>query len=139
VNSFFISGRLLDGQPLESYTKESLRAAIAYVTQDAFLFATTVRGNLLLGKLGASDEALWESLRLACADDFVRRFKGQLDHEVGERHMRLSGGERQRLAMARAFLKDAPILLLDEATSAVDTQSEHLIQEALKKLRKNRT
>jgi ATP-binding cassette, subfamily B, bacterial len=129
----------LDGHPLESYTKPSLRDAISYVTQDAFLFATTVRANLLLGKPTANDSELWDALRLACAEEFVQRLEGQLDYDVGERGMRLSGGERQRLAMARAFLKDAPILLLDEATSAVDTKSEHLIQEALEKLRKNRT
>jgi ATP-binding cassette subfamily B protein/subfamily B ATP-binding cassette protein MsbA len=130
---------LLDGKPLTDFSKISLRDAISYVTQDAFLFATTVRGNLLLGKHDATDEEIWSALRLACADEFVQRLEGQLDHEVGERGMRLSGGERQRLAMARAFLKDAPILLLDEATSAVDNKSEHLIQEALEKLRQNRT
>lgn len=130
---------LLDGRPLTDYSKISLRDAIAYVTQDAFLFATTVRGNLLLGKHDATDDEIWAALRLACADEFVQRLEGRLDHEVGERGMRLSGGERQRLAMARAFLKDAPILLLDEATSAVDTKSEHLIQSALEELRKNRT
>lgn len=130
---------LLDGHPLSSLSKASLRDHIAYVTQDAFLFAGTVRDNLLLGKAAARDEELWAALRLACAEDFVRRLDGGLDGEVGERGVRLSGGERQRIAMARAFLKDAPVLLLDEATSAVDTKSEHLIQQALEALRKNRT
>lgn len=134
------SGRItLDGQDIRTLSKASLRDHIAYVTQDAFLFATTVRENLLLGKADATDEALWNALSLACADDFVRRMENGLDSEVGERGMRLSGGERQRLSMARAFLKDAPILLLDEATSAVDNKSEHLIQEALRSLRQNRT
>jgi ABC-type multidrug transport system fused ATPase/permease subunit len=134
------SGRVtLDGTPITDISKSSLRDAISYVTQDAFLFAGTVRENLLLGKPGASDEELWLALRLACAEDFVRRMDGGLDAEVGERGVRLSGGERQRVAMARAFLKNAPILLLDEATSAVDTKSEHLIQEAINKLRQNRT
>ncbi len=133
-------GRIvLDGRSLADYSKESLRRSIAYVTQDSFLFATTVRGNLLLGRPGATDADLWEALRLACAEDFVRRLEGGLDHEVGERGQRLSGGERQRLALARAFLKDAPILLLDEATSAVDTKSEHLIQKALAELKRDRT
>jgi ABC-type multidrug transport system fused ATPase/permease subunit len=142
LNRFYDPQRgriLLDGRSISDYSKISLRDAISYVTQDAFLFATTVRGNLLLGKHDATDEEIWSALRLACADEFVQRLEGQLDHEVGERGMRLSGGERQRLAMARAFLKDAPILLLDEATSAVDNKSEHLIQEALEKLRQNRT
>jgi len=142
LNRFYDPQRgriLLDGRSISDYSKISLRDAISYVTQDAFLFATTVRGNLLLGKHDATDEEIWSALRLACADEFVQRLEGQLDHEAGERGMRLSGGERQRLAMARAFLKDAPILLLDEATSAVDNKSEHLIQEALEKLRQNRT
>jgi ABC-type multidrug transport system fused ATPase/permease subunit len=134
------SGRItLDGEDLQSVSKSSLRDHIAYVTQDAFLFATTVRENLLLGDLSATEDELWQALRLACAEDFVRRLDQGLDSEVGERGMRLSGGERQRLSMARAFLKDAPILLLDEATSAVDNKSEHLIQEALRTLRQNRT
>ncbi len=128
-----------DGRPLTEYSKASVRDAMAYVTQDAFLFATTVRENLLLGKPEATEPELWEALQLACADEFVRRLDKGLDSEVGERGTRLSGGERQRLSMARAFLKNAPILLLDEATSAVDNKSEHLIQEALRKLRQNRT
>lgn len=130
---------LLDEVPVTEYSRHSLRSAIGYVTQDAFLFAGTVRDNLLLGKGDATDEQLWEALTLACAADFVKRLPEGLDAEVGERGMKLSGGERQRLAMARAFLKNAPILLLDEATSAVDNKSEHLIQEALTKLRQNRT
>ncbi len=130
---------LLDGHSLAECSKASVRDAMAYVTQDAFLFATTVRENLLLGRPDATEQELWEALQLACADDFVRRLEKGLDSEVGERGMRLSGGERQRLAMARAFLKNAPILLLDEATSAVDNKSEQLIQQALAKLRQNRT
>jgi ATP-binding cassette subfamily B protein/subfamily B ATP-binding cassette protein MsbA len=134
------SGRVtLDGTPVTDISKSWLRDAVGYVTQDAFLFAGTVRENLLVGRPGAEDEALWSALRLACAEEFVRRMDGGLDAGVGERGVRLSGGERQRVAMARAFLKDAPILLLDEATSAVDTKSEHLIQEAINKLRQNRT
>jgi ATP-binding cassette subfamily B protein/subfamily B ATP-binding cassette protein MsbA len=134
------AGRItLDGQDLATISKASLRQHIGYVTQDAFLFATTVRQNLLQGRLNATEDDLWTALRLACAEDFVRRLEHGLDSEVGERGMRLSGGERQRLSMARAFLKNAPILLLDEATSAVDNKSEHLIQEALRTLRQNRT
>lgn len=134
------SGQItLDGQDIRSLSKASLRDHIGYVTQDAFLFASTVRQNLLLGRPEATDEELWQALKLACADDFVRRMESGLDSEVGERGVRLSGGERQRLSMARAFLKNAPILLLDEATSAVDNKSEQLIQEALRSLRQNRT
>lgn len=130
---------LLDGRPIREFSKASLRDAIGYVTQDAFLFATTVRENLLPGKPGATDVELWEALRLACADEFVRALPGGLEEGVGERGGRLSGGERQRIAMARAFLKGAPILLLDEATSSVDAKSESLIQRAIQALRKDRT
>ena len=129
----------LDGVPLQNLGKRFLRQSLAYVTQEAFLFAGTVRDNLLIGKPGASDDELWAALRDACAEDFVQRIPEGLDAEVGERGVLLSGGERQRLALARAFLKDAPVLLLDEATSAVDVKSEHLIQTALAKLRANRT
>ncbi len=129
----------LDGIPLNELSKASLRRAVGYVTQEPFLFAGTVRENLLIGHEEASEDALWQALRLACAEDFVRAMPGGLDAEVGERGVLLSGGERQRLAMARAFLKDAPVLLLDEATSAVDAKSEHLIQQALDTLRKDRT
>jgi ATP-binding cassette subfamily B protein/subfamily B ATP-binding cassette protein MsbA len=128
-----------DGVPVQNLSKRFLRQSLAYVTQEAFLFAGTVRDNLLIGKPSANDEELWAALRDACAADFVQRIPEGLDAEVGERGVLLSGGERQRLALARAFLKDAPILLLDEATSAVDVKSEHLIQEALVKLRANRT
>jgi ABC-type multidrug transport system fused ATPase/permease subunit len=129
----------LDDVPITEYNRASLRDSIGYVTQDAFLFAGTIRDNLRMGKPEATDEDLWRALKLACAEDFVQRMDGQLDAEVGERGVRLSGGERQRVAIARAFLKNAPILLLDEATSAVDTKSEHFIQQAINKLRQNRT
>lgn len=129
----------LDGRALADYSRISLRDAIAYVTQDAFLFAGSIRDNLRLGDAEATDEAMWQALNLACAEDFVRRHPEGLEAQVGERGVMLSGGERQRIAMARAFLKDAPILLLDEATSAVDTKSEQLIQQALEKLRQDRT
>lgn len=130
---------LLDGVPLGGIARGSLRKALAYMTQESFLFAGTVRENLLLGRENANEVDLWQALSLACAEDFVRVLPGGLDAEVGERGGLLSGGERQRLAMARAFLKDAPVLLLDEATSAVDARSGHLIQQALDTLRKDRT
>ncbi len=142
LTRFYEVGRgriLLDGVPLEEWSKGTLREAIAYVTQDAFLFAGSIRDNLLLGRPGASEEELWGALRQACAEAFVRAKQAGLDTQVGERGVLLSGGERQRVAMARAFLKDAPILLLDEATSAVDNQSEQLIQQALAALQKDRT
>lgn len=130
---------VIDDVPIQEYSKASLRDAIGYVTQDAFLFTGTVRDNLLIGKPDATDDELWRALDLACAAGFVGRLEAKLDADVGERGIRLSGGERQRIAIARAFLKNAPILLLDEATSAIDTQSESLIQQAINQLRKNRT
>jgi ATP-binding cassette subfamily B protein/subfamily B ATP-binding cassette protein MsbA len=134
------SGQILvDGRPIADYSLGSLRASLAYVTQDAFLFAGSIRDNLRLGCADAGDEQLWQALRQASADDFVRDRPEGLDTVVGERGVMLSGGERQRVAMARAFLKNAPILLLDEATSAVDTKSEAAIQSALEKLRADRT
>lgn len=129
----------LDGASITDYSRISLRDSIAYVTQDAFLFAGSIRDNLRLGKPEATDAEMWHALNLACAEDFVRHNPEGLDALVGERGVMLSGGERQRIAMARAFLKDAPILLLDEATSAVDTRSEQLIQQALETLRQDRT
>lgn len=129
----------IDEVPVTEYNRTSLRDSIGYVTQDAFLFAGTIRDNLRLGKSDASDDEMWLALKHACAEEFVQRMDDQLDSEVGERGIRLSGGERQRVAIARAFLKNAPILLLDEATSAVDTKSEHLIQQAINQLRQNRT
>jgi ATP-binding cassette subfamily B protein/subfamily B ATP-binding cassette protein MsbA len=133
-------GRItLDGTPITELAKGPLRDAIAYVTQDAFLFAGTIRSNLLLGHPNATEDELWTALRQACAETFVKAKPDGLDSQVGERGVLLSGGERQRITIARAFLKDAPILLLDEATSAVDNQSEHLIQQALKTLQKDRT
>ncbi len=129
----------VDGTPLSEFSKHSLRQSLAYVTQESFLFAGTVRDNLLLGHPTATDDEIWTALKEASADDFIRRLPEGLDAEVGERGVLLSGGERQRLALARAFLKDAPVLLLDEATSSVDVKSEKLIQAALAKLRANRT
>lgn len=130
---------MLDGAAITEYSRVSLRDAIAYVTQDAFLFAGSIRDNLRLGKADATEPEMWQALHLACAEEFVRRHPQGLDAQVGERGVMLSGGERQRIAMARAFLKDAPLLLLDEATSAVDTKSEQLIQQALDTLRQDRT
>jgi ATP-binding cassette subfamily B protein/subfamily B ATP-binding cassette protein MsbA len=130
---------LLDGRPIREVSKVSLRDAIGYVTQESYLFNQTVRENLKLGKPDATDEELWLALEHACAREFVEQMENRLDATVGERGTRLSGGEKQRIAIARAFLKDAPILLLDEATSAVDTKSEKLIQQAIDRLRVNRT
>jgi len=109
------------------------------VTQDSFLFNSSIRENLSLAKVDATEEEMWEVLSAANAAVFVKEMKEGLDSVAGERGTRLSGGERQRLSIARALLKNPPILLLDEATSAVDNETEQLIQEALDRLRANRT
>ena len=129
----------IDGKELNTLSKNSLRDAIGYVTQEAFLFNGTVRENLALARRDATDEEVWKALEAARAADFVRALPEQLETNVGERGVKLSGGEKQRLSIARALLKDPPILLLDEATASVDNQTELLIQQALDELMKNRT
>ncbi|MFC7339032.1 ABC transporter ATP-binding protein [Haloferula chungangensis] len=134
------SGRiLLDGQPLDTLSKEWLRDHTGYVTQESFLFNTTLRENLLLAKHDASDDELWSVLESANAADFIRELPDDLGTLAGERGIRFSGGEKQRLSIARALLKNPPILLLDEATSALDNETERLVQEALEHLRAERT
>ena len=130
---------LIDGRPSRELSKEWLRDRIGYVTQESFLFNASIRDNLELAKVGATEEELWAALRAANAEGFVRDLKQGIDTVAGERGARLSGGERQRISIARALLKNPPILLLDEATSAVDNETERLIQEALSNLRENRT
>jgi len=109
------------------------------VFQDNFLFSGTIRDNVLLGNPNVSDEVIWQALQSACLADFVKGLEKGLDTEIGERGILLSGGQKQRLAIARAFVKNAPIVILDEATSALDTKSERVVQEALDNLMKNRT
>ena len=134
------SGRILiDGNPLSDFSKEWLRDNTGYVTQENFLFNTTLRENLLLAKHDATDDELWKALELANADGFVRKSAHGLDTIAGERGNRFSGGEKQRLSIARALLKNPPLLLLDEATSALDNRTERLIQQALENLRSDRT
>lgn len=129
----------IDGQSIRNVSKDSLRAAIGYVTQESFLFNGTVRENLTIARRDAADEDLWGVLTAANAADFCRRLPEGLDTMVGERGVRLSVGEKQRISIARALLKNPPILLLDEATASVDTETERLIQEALERLMRNRT
>ena len=131
---------LLDGKPLSDYALDSLRAQIAWVGQQVVIFDDTVARNIAYGALGgASREAIVEAARAANALDFIDALPNGLDSRVGEGGALLSGGQRQRIAIARAILKDAPILILDEATSALDSESESLIQDALKRLLRQRT
>ena len=130
---------LVDGRELKTLSKASLRRNLGYVTQEAFLFNGTIRDNLLIAKAGATDEEIWEVLRSANAEAFVKRQPQGLDTAVGERGVRLSGGEKQRLSIARVLLKNPAILLLDEATASVDNETERLIQQALDRLMQGRT
>jgi len=133
-------GRItVDGQPLESIPLVHLRSQIAVVSQEPFLFNGTIRENILYGRLDATETELIAAAETANAADFIRRLPDGFDTRVGERGIRLSVGEKQRISIARALLKDAPILILDEATASVDTATERLIQEALKRLMSNRT
>jgi len=130
---------VLDGVPLHTLAKRSLRRAIGYVTQESFLFNGTVSENLRLADSDASEEELWRVLEAANAKDFVERLPEKLETNVGERGVKLSVGEKQRIAIARVILKNPPILLLDEATASVDTKTEKLIQGALDRLMTGRT
>ncbi len=130
---------LIDGQPIASSTRRSLREAIAYVSQDVYLFSGTARENILFGKPDASEDEIVAAAKAAYAHDFILSFELGYDTKVGEHGLQLSGGQRARIAIARAFLKNAPILLLDEPTAALDSEAEHEIQRALDKLRASRT
>jgi len=129
----------VDGQNIAQVTQESLRHAVAYVPQEPLLFHRTIADNIAYGKLNATMAEIREAARLANALDFIEDLPKKFATLTGERGVKLSGGQRQRIAIARAILADAPLLILDEATSALDTESEKLIQEALKNLMKNRT
>ncbi|MBI1187143.1 MAG: ATP-binding cassette domain-containing protein [Alphaproteobacteria bacterium] len=129
----------IDGYDVRDVTLESLRSAIALVSQDAVLFNDTIRANIRLGRPDAGDDEIVAAARAAAADAFIRAMPGGYDAMVGERGSLLSGGERQRIALARAFLRDAPILLLDEPTSALDAEVEARVQAALKRLSAGRT
>lgn len=124
---------------IKKYTLESLRHNIAEVSQDVFLFNGTIEENIKYGMPDATFEQVQAAARAANAHDFIMTFPKKYKSKVGEGGALLSGGQKQRIAIARAILKDAPILLLDEATSALDTQSEKLIQSALKDLMRGRT
>jgi len=130
---------LIDGQDIAKATQQSLRGQIAIVQQDPILFHRTLAENIAYGRPGASLAAIEQAARLANAHDFILRLPKGYGTLVGERGLKLSGGERQRVALARAFLADAPVLILDEATSSLDSESEALIQEAMKRLMKDRT
>ena len=129
----------IGGTDLRQFGKTDLRHHISIVSQDTFLFNDTIRNNIRLGRLNATDAEVEQAARHAFAYDFITAFDEGYDTIVGERGTRLSGGQKQRIAIARAFLRNAPILILDEATSALDSESEEMVQKALGELVKGRT
>ena len=130
---------LIDGQNIADITQSDLRRYIAYVPQEPLLFHRSIHENIAYGNPTATDTEIHEAARKAHAHEFITKLPKGYDTLVGERGVKLSGGQRQRVAIARAILKDAPILVLDEATSALDSESEKLIQAALRELMKGRT
>jgi ATP-binding cassette subfamily B protein len=135
-----VAGRILiDGRDLRDVTLDSLAAQIGMVTQETHLFHDTILTNLLYAKLDANEDEIEEAAKAANIHDFIMDLPDRYQTIVGERGYRLSGGEKQRLALARVILKDPRILILDEATSSLDSESEALIQDALKRLMSGRT
>jgi ATP-binding cassette subfamily B protein len=130
---------LIDGVDVRDIRLESLGELIGVVTQETYLFHSTIRRNLLYGKPEATQEELEAAARAAFIHDRIAELPDGYDTVVGERGYKLSGGEKQRLAIARVILKDPRILILDEATSSLDTTSERLVQQALRPLMRGRT
>ena len=130
---------LIDGQPYFKINNMEIRQKIAYVPQEPYLFNDSIKENIRIGKLNATDEEIENAAKIAHAHEFIMKFENGYETMVGERGNKLSGGERQRIAIARAIIKDAPIILLDEATSALDNESEQFVNESLKSLINKKT
>jgi len=141
TRQFTLDGGIItiDGQNIADVTQESLSQAIGEVGQVPNVFHRSVGDNIAYGAPDAEEEAIWQAAMAAHCDDFIKRRGDGLGTLVGERGLKLSGGERQRLAIARAFLKNAPILVLDEATSSLDSEVEAAIQDSLMRLMEGRT
>ena len=134
------SGQIkIDGINIENYTIKSLRNNISIVLQDNFLFAGTIRENIMMGNPDATEKELQLAIENSCLEEFIASLKDGLETYIGERGVLLSGGQKQRIAIARAFIKNAPIVILDEATSALDNQSEAIVQKAIDNLMQDKT
>jgi len=129
----------IDGKDVRDLKLKDLRDQIGYVLQDTVLFRGTVGDNIAFGRPGATDDEIIAAAKLANADEFISRMPGGYRTMVGERGVTLSGGQRQRIGIARVMIRNSPILLLDEPTAALDTESEHLVIDALERLMKGRT
>jgi subfamily B ATP-binding cassette protein MsbA len=129
----------IDGIEIKDLKLKSLRGLLGLVTQDSILFNDTIKENISLGKLDATDEEIIEALKIANAYEFVKDLPLGIYTNIGDSGNKLSGGQKQRLSIARAVLKNPPIMILDEATSALDTESEKLVQVALENMMQNRT
>jgi len=130
---------LIDGKNIKDYSLSSLREHIGIVTQENFLYSTSIRDNIQLAKLDASDEEVISAAKKAFAHNFITALPNGYDTEVGERGIKLSGGQKQRIALARVFLKNPAVIILDEATSALDNESEKLVQESINRFDSNKT
>lgn len=129
----------IDGQRVHEVTQDSLHRTISFVPQEPLLFHRSLRDNIGYGCQNATEEEIITAAKKSYCHEFISELSNGYDTLVGERGIKLSGGERQRVAIARAILKDAPILVLDEATSSLDSESESLIQDALRVLMKDKT
>ena len=129
----------IDSIDIKDITLNSLRDLLGLVTQDSILFNDTIKNNILIGKLDATDEEIIEALKIANAYEFVNDLPLGINTNIGDAGGKLSGGQKQRISIARAVLKNPPIMILDEATSALDTESEKFVQVALVNMMQNRT
>lgn len=130
---------LIDGVNIKDYSLSSLREHMGIVTQDNFLYSTSIKDNIKMAKLDATDEEIIAAAKKAFAHDFISALPNGYDTEIGERGIKLSGGQKQRVALARVFLKNPSLIILDEATSALDNESEKLVQESINQFDSDKT
>lgn len=130
---------LIDGVNIKDYSMASLRDHMGIVTQDNFLYSTSIKDNIRMAKLDATDEEIIAASKKAFAHDFITALHNGYDTEIGERGIKLSGGQKQRVSLARIFLKNPSLIFLDEATSALDNESEKLVQESINQFDRDKT